>query len=381
MVLIYRKSLKLSSAHGGIGNIINLISNDCNRVAEFFVNFHFLWSSALEILVVIALAFAELQMAALPALVILLLLFPVQYLLANLTARVSAMATASTTARIHIMSELLTAIKLIKFYAWESYFRDRVTRVRAKEMGELRRGMYLKITSFAVVFAAPVLTTLACICVYELTSEGPQGTTQASVVFTILSLFNTLRYPMIMLPIAVKTSLGALLSFDRLDGFLRLPEVEPLLRNGESDTQDSDHEISKSVSVVADGIVMNGSCSDSGNVKEMERLALRREIAGLRIYMKDADFGWPDSQESNPTLKFVNMSVQPNALVAIVGDVGSGSRCLYPELASFSSSRVLMLIFLLSSFDRIVHIGGHHGTNPAASRRSCRSRITRICSP
>ena len=50
MVLIYRKSLKLSSAHGGIGNVINLISNDCNRVAESFVNFHFLWSSALEIL-------------------------------------------------------------------------------------------------------------------------------------------------------------------------------------------------------------------------------------------------------------------------------------------------------------------------------------------
>src|SRR5690348_6823976 len=50
MVLIYRKSLKLSSASGGVGNIINLISNDCNRVAESFVNFHFLWSSALQIL-------------------------------------------------------------------------------------------------------------------------------------------------------------------------------------------------------------------------------------------------------------------------------------------------------------------------------------------
>ncbi|KAF9313192.1 hypothetical protein BG003_005512 [Podila horticola] len=347
MVLIYRKSLKLSSAHGGIGNVINLISNDCNRVAESFVNFHFLWSSALEILVVIALAFVELQLAALPALVILLLLFPVQYLLSNLTARVSAMATASTTARIHIMSELLTAIKLIKFYAWESYFRDRVTRVRAKEMGELRRGMYLKITSFAVVFAAPVLTTLACICVYELTSEGPDGTTKASVVFTILSLFNTLRYPLIMLPIAVKTSLGALLSFDRLDGFLRLPEVEPLLRNGDSDSfQDSDREISKSVSVVADGLVMNGSSSDSGNVKEMERLALRREIAGLRIYIKDADFGWPDSQESNPTLKFVNMSVKPNALVAIVGDVGSGKS---------STLAAIMGQIQRRAGDRIVH--------------------------
>ncbi|KAF9183628.1 hypothetical protein BGZ51_003895 [Haplosporangium sp. Z 767] len=326
MALIYRKSLKLSSAHGGIGNIINLISNDCNRVAESFVNFHFLWSSALEILVVIALAFVELQIAALPALIILLLLFPIQYLLSFYTARMNAMATNSTTARIHIMSELLTAIKLIKFYAWESYFKDRVTRIRAKEMREHRKGMYLKITSFAIVFAAPVLTTLACISVYELMEErGVRGDVKASVVFTILSLFNTLRYPLIMLPIAVKTTLGALLSFDRLNGYLRQPEVEPLLINSDTDSRhDANRDGSMSASVIADGVVMNGSHFNSGDVKEMERKALRREIDGLHIYIKDADFGWPESQESNPTLKFVNMSVKPKELVAIVGDVGSG---------------------------------------------------------
>ncbi|KAG0253140.1 hypothetical protein BG011_006529 [Mortierella polycephala] len=326
MALIYRKSLKLPSAHGGIGNIINLISNDCNRVAESFVNFHFLWSSALEILVVIALAFVELQIAALPALVILLLLFPIQYLLSFYTARVNAMATNSTTARIHIMSELLTAIKLIKFYAWESYFKDRVTRIRAKEMRERRKGMYLKITSFAIVFAAPVLTTLACISVHELMEErGIRGDVKASVVFTILSLFNTLRYPLIMLPIAVKTTLGALLSFDRLNGYLRQPEVEPLRINSDVDSgHDTNRDGSMSASVIADGLVMNGSHFNSGDAKEMGRKARRHEIDGLHIYIKDADFGWPESQESNPTLKFVNMSVKPKELVAIVGDVGSG---------------------------------------------------------
>ncbi|KAF9905921.1 hypothetical protein EC991_001162 [Linnemannia zychae] len=326
MVLIYRKSLKLSSAHGGIGNIINLLSNDCNRVAESFVNFHFLWSSALEIIVVISLAFVELELAAVPALVILVLLFPVQYFLSFYTARINAMATNSTTARIHIMSELLTAIKLIKFYAWEPYFRDRVTRVRAKEMGELRRGMYLKITSFALVFAAPVVTTLACICVYELSDDrGLKGNVPASVVFTALSLFNTLRYPLIMLPIAVKTTLGALLSFERLNGFLSLPEVEPLQFHGDSDTMPgSDRTNSVGTSVIADGLVMNGSHSSSGDAKEMERLAHQRELAQLRIYIKDADFGWPESKESNPTLKFISMKIKPGDLVAIVGDVGSG---------------------------------------------------------
>ncbi|KAF9585713.1 hypothetical protein BGW38_001093 [Lunasporangiospora selenospora] len=337
MALIYRKALKLSFAHGGIGSIINLISNDCNRVAESFVNFHFLWSSALEILVVIALAFVELQLAAIPALIILVLLFPVQYLLSSYTARVNAMATNTTTARIHIMSELLTAIKLIKFYAWESHFRDRVTRVRAKEIRELRLGMYLKITSFALVFAAPVVTTLACICVYELTDgRAERGEIKATVVFTILSIFNTLRYPLIMLPIAVKTTLGALLSFDRLDAFLRLPEVERLPQHGDLDPHRTHSDMDsmgirtgtgdglEPGSVIADGLVMNGSRSSSGDTKEMERLAKRREIARLKIYIKDADFGWPESKELNPTLKFISMSVEPTQLVAIVGDVGSG---------------------------------------------------------
>ncbi|KAG0003216.1 Multidrug resistance-associated protein 4 [Modicella reniformis] len=326
MVLIYRKTLRLSSVHGSIGNIINLISNDCNRVAESFVNFHFVWSSAVEILVVIALAFVELKLAALPALIILLLLFPIQYILSLYAARANAMATSTTTARIHLMSELLTAIKLIKFYAWEPYFRDRVTRVRAKEMQELRHGMYLKIASFGVVFTAPVLTTLACICAYELTgSRGSQGQIKAAVVFTILSIFNTLRYPLIMLPVAVKSTLGALLSFDRLDGFLSLPEVEPLPpRSGSDPTHTSDSADSRSAAVVADGLVMNGSHSSSGDTKEMQRLAQRREISSLRIYIKDADFGWQGSSDSNPTLKFISMSVKPGQLVAIVGDVGSG---------------------------------------------------------
>ena len=48
MVLVYRKSLKLSYVKGGVGDVVNLISNDCNRIAEACVNGHYLWSAALE---------------------------------------------------------------------------------------------------------------------------------------------------------------------------------------------------------------------------------------------------------------------------------------------------------------------------------------------
>lgn len=48
MVLVYRKSLKLSYVKGGVGDVVNLISNDCNRIAEACVNGHYLWSAFLE---------------------------------------------------------------------------------------------------------------------------------------------------------------------------------------------------------------------------------------------------------------------------------------------------------------------------------------------
>jgi hypothetical protein len=48
MVLIYRKSLKLSYVRGGVGDIVNLISNECNRIAQACVYFHSFWSAGLH---------------------------------------------------------------------------------------------------------------------------------------------------------------------------------------------------------------------------------------------------------------------------------------------------------------------------------------------
>ncbi|CAJ0761611.1 2596_t:CDS:10, partial [Entrophospora sp. SA101] len=150
MVLIYRKALKLSTVRGRIGDIVNLVSNDCNRIAEACVNLHFIWSSALEI----------------------------------------------------------TAIKLIKFYAWELYFRDRVSRVRRQEWDHILNGIVVKVWTYCVLFGAPILAMLGCLCVRLLINDDDTEL-DAHTLFTVLALFYTVRYPLFMLPIAVKTTLEA----------------------------------------------------------------------------------------------------------------------------------------------------------------------------
>jgi ABC-type multidrug transport system fused ATPase/permease subunit len=229
-VAIYRKALRLARVKGGAGEVINILSTDVSRIADAVVNFHFMWTAIVETALIIALAFVEIREAALPILFIIIVLI-IQGVLGNLTSKAHIENTKVTTERVHIMSEILTAIKLIKFYAWEQPFSEKVSHERDDEMRLVLKAMIIKSFNFAVVFSAPVIVTLASLCVFFLTDFGGYGTSgldSAVVTFTVISLYNTLRYPLLMLPLAVKSTVGALNAFERVDTFLTQPELEPI---------------------------------------------------------------------------------------------------------------------------------------------------------
>jgi hypothetical protein len=103
------------------------------------------------------------------------------------------------------MSEILTAIKLIKFYAWEAPFQSQINQVRARELALFKKNLQVKAINMAVVFALPVIVAVSSLAVYNSQRSGPLD---SSVVFTALSIYNTLRYPFLMLPLAVKSTAG-----------------------------------------------------------------------------------------------------------------------------------------------------------------------------
>jgi hypothetical protein len=50
MVQIFKKTLLLARIKGGAGDIVNLVSNDCQKIAEACTNLQYLWSACLEII-------------------------------------------------------------------------------------------------------------------------------------------------------------------------------------------------------------------------------------------------------------------------------------------------------------------------------------------
>lgn len=152
---------------------------------------------------------------------------PVQIYLGYFKSKIGFENTMTTSKRVHIMSEILTAIKLIKFYAWEMPFYDRICEIRKKELSLLKKNLLANSVNFMLVFCIPVLCVLSALLTYWLINEEA---VDAVLGFTIVSVFNTLRYPLLMAPLAINSFSDAATALKRLDEFFSHDEIPKAVR-------------------------------------------------------------------------------------------------------------------------------------------------------
>ncbi|CEP03773.1 unnamed protein product (mitochondrion) [Plasmodiophora brassicae] len=221
--LVFRKSLVLSPANVHVGHIVTIMATNIEAVADAASHFHFLWSGCLEVLLILVLTvyLAGLRAAVAPVVIIVAFVMPVQLFLGNFVSQTSLSFVVAASDRLRLMTEILTAIKLVKFYAWEKPVLKRVETVRTREARAASFQVFARAINFAFVFGAPVLTTLSCLLVLQLTGAKLDPV----LAFTLVSVFNTLRYPLLLLPMAVKAFSSARNAFSIIDEFLGRPEM------------------------------------------------------------------------------------------------------------------------------------------------------------
>lgn len=61
--------------------------------------------------------------------------------------------------RIKLMNEILNGIKVLKLYAWELSFKEKILQIRQKELNVLRKTAYLSALSTMAWTSAPFLVT------------------------------------------------------------------------------------------------------------------------------------------------------------------------------------------------------------------------------
>ncbi len=121
---------------------------------------------------------------------------------AVLAARMKKLQTAqmkNKDRRTKLMDEILNGVKILKLYAWEKSFEQKVLDIRALEIKALTRIAYMNAIMTFLWTCAPVIIALVSFATFVLSS--PDNIFDANTAFVSLTLFNLLRVPMNLLPI------------------------------------------------------------------------------------------------------------------------------------------------------------------------------------
>ncbi|KAM7382140.1 hypothetical protein PAMA_012825 [Pampus argenteus] len=286
---IYRKALVITNTakrSSTVGEVVNLMSVDAQRFMDLTTFLNMLWSAPLQIMLALYFLWQNLGPSVLAGVAVMILLIPFNAVIAMKTRAYQVEQMQYKDARIKLMNEILNGIKVLKLYAWENSFKEKVLAIRQKELNVLRKTAYLGALSTMAWTSAPFLVALTTFAVYVNAHED--NVLDAEKAFVSLSLFNILRFPLNMLPQVISSIVQASVSLKRIQSFLSHDELDP---------------------------------------NSVDR---KNTAADLSVTVVNGKFTW--GKEDPPVLHNINVMVPQGSLLAVVGHVGCGKSSLISAL-------------------------------------------------
>jgi len=228
---------------------------------------------------------------------VLLLTIPTNSVTLRVLNRLSKYEFEAKDARTKKTSEAITNMKLLKLQGWEKHFKKGIEVQRKEELRRhVNRGVFRALNN-AISNAVPAIVLVVTLTAYRRTGKP----IVASTIFTAISLFNQLRFPLLFYPMLIDSLANGKNSIKRLSSYLSQEELTPYV-----------NKIPKT------------------------------KVEGGSISLQNGNFVWSSASTSTdgefksvvaaPALCGSELSVAPGEIVAVVGSVGSGKSALIKAL-------------------------------------------------
>ncbi|CAM9778905.1 unnamed protein product, partial [Ectocarpus fasciculatus] len=324
---VYRKSLRLSPSarqNATVGEIVNYMQIDAGRLENLAGSVHTIWDSIFQQMTgYTVLLLLCLGPSVLAGIGVMILLIPLNTALFNELSTYRAEMSAQTDLRVKLVNEMLQGIRAIKFYNWETPFRERVEKIHDAELSIFRRAVTKRSLVVSVLSTTPAIVIAVTLGLYSMLGNA----LTPSKVFTSLTLFNQLRLPLFFFPATLNAFADAKVSVGRLSQFLNTEEVVPYVQR-------------------QNGVPAGAEGGGGGKVYPED----------VCVSMKECAFFWTDPETSagggggegeeqeqvllpgrtrrtvSPALHGCTLEVKKGELVAVVGAVGSGKSSLLAAL-------------------------------------------------
>ncbi|TTR20087.1 ATP-binding cassette sub-family C member 9 [Bagarius yarrelli] len=327
--MIYNKILRLSTSNMSmgemtLGQINNLVAIETNQLMWFLFLCPNLWAMPVQIIMGVILLYYLLGFSALIGALVIVLLGPIQYLIATKLADTQKNTLDYSTDRLKKTTEILKGIKLLKLYAWENIFCDSVLETRNKELTSLRTFAFYTSMSIFMNAAIPIAAVLVTFVTHSYISD-PADRLSPAKAFASLALFHILVTPLFLLSTVVRFAVKALISVQKLGEFLQSEEMgDDSWRNGDMMIAYEPYKKSSGGTKLINR--KQPLYYQMDNYDQPMRRQLRpAETEDTAVKVTSGYFTWGSNMS---TLSDINIRIPSGQLTMIVGQVGCGKSSL-----------------------------------------------------
>lgn len=349
--VIYDKSLRMSPsarASSSLGEIVNLMQLDTQRIGDFYQFSHVLWGAPVQIIVSVILLYVFIGPSAFIGLGLTLVTLPLQGWLMTVQIKLRKAGIGITDRRVKLMNEILQGIKGVKFYAWELPFSRAVEKERGAEVQKISSTVWIRSAFMGIMMVIPVVIGVITFSFFAGVFGQPL---LPSRIFTGITLLNQLRAPVMLLPMTITTLIDARLGVKRIQRFLSLENADNYSRDADKSPAtdkpagDESEDIKSSSSSSDNG--PSGAIEITNGEFEWSQIANKEEEpekSGLiqkclpKRKKKQAETKEDEKMEPSnlaryvsvrgSVLKDINVRFRPGQLTAVVGRVGAGKSSL-----------------------------------------------------
>nr|CAD7413218.1 unnamed protein product [Timema poppensis] len=300
--VIYKKALSMSNSarkESTVGEIVNLMSVDANRILEAIPNLNVLWSAPMLIALSLYFLWEIMGPSVLAGLAVMVVLIPINGFIANKVKTLQIRQMKTKDQRIKLMNEVLNGIKVLKMYAWEPSFEKIIESKRGKEIKVLKAAAYLNAGTSFIWTCAPFMVSLMTFMTFILVDSS--NVLDAQTAFVSLTLFNIMRAPLAMIPMVVATMIQAMVSITRINKYLATEDLDRssvsheksekyalVMENGTFAWGDDEDPVLRNINVNVNKGFAGGHRGDCG---------VRQDLFGVGLSGGDEQVEWQSEHE------------------------------------------------------------------------------------
>ncbi|CUA69652.1 ABC transporter C family member 12 [Rhizoctonia solani] len=324
---IYSRATQLTSRARSTltnGKLVNHISTDVSRI-DFATSYsHLAWTAPIQMIICLIILLVNLGWSALTGFAFFVLMTPIQTMVMKRQFSMRKRSMLWTDKRAKLLQELLGGMRIIKFFAWENPYLEKISNFRNNELKYIRSLLLIRSANNAVAFSLPVLASVISFVSYSVSGH----TLDPAVIFASLTLFQMLRIPLMLLPVALSSIADAFNAVGRLEGVF----AAELL------TQTRVIDPSIPVALEVQGAEFSWDSAPPDDISSKSKGKKAKSKSAQTLAKNPDKFAHAHGGEQTTgdelifKLKDINLSLPRGQLCAIVGPVGSGKSSLLQGL-------------------------------------------------